>query len=418
MVILVLPSFNDWARYILKRQEEKIDSLKKQVAILEKSNHKLTKLNQQYNTIQQYSLPEGRKLMTEYLPLALQLLLFFCTLIAIAYAFYQALLQKGILKKETKPIKEQETTKPQKVSEQNEAASSSNIPKTTTSHKEIPMSNSRYFFGEVMVTAGPRKQFTTSPAEADIGLGEDVAGFICLKDRIYFWVLDGTSDSDKIDMPHPVNNQKLLSFFSSRLLAQSIGWHIQKVISKQASTSLSAKFVLENAIKQTLENWRGRLNALSTDNKNQLKTVLLDRKNLQCSTTAILGILTIEGDLDICQIGDSKVVTHPTSKQTLMSKGRQFIALGLNELKDIKLSINDFDNTNYQENQSTGIRTVFAMTDGVSVHTEKWLSNFDEFDFSNPSIREKLANQPGTTQDDKAICIIQIREEEINNPTS
>ena len=82
--------------------------------------------------------------------------------------------------------------------------------------------NSKYFFVETMVTAGPRKNFMENAKEGDFGLGEDIAGTLVMRDKVYFWVLDGTSDS-----PILKKNDDKEEYFSSRLLAQTIAWELQ-----------------------------------------------------------------------------------------------------------------------------------------------------------------------------------------------
>ena len=124
------------------------------------------------------------------------------------------------------------------------------------------MKDKRHFFSEVMVTAGPRKKFNTSPLEGDVGLGEDVAGVICFQDSVYFWVLDGTSDADHIDIPHPKETERIVNFFSSRFLAQTIGWQIQNAIQKTVNSNVSARTILELAIKESRKEWEENLTCL------------------------------------------------------------------------------------------------------------------------------------------------------------
>lgn len=272
----------------------------------------------------------------------------------------------------------------------------------------FPSSGDRYFFGEVMVTAGPRKNFTDNPKDGDYGLGEDVAGFICMKEVVYFWVLDGTSNADRINIPHPHKAEQQQELFSSRLLAQTIGWNIQESIKAQGKAIPMAVDILNQAIQLTQHEWQEKLDKLPSQSKADLEKMLRDRKSIHCSTTALLGTLSLNGDLDICLVGDSKVITLPPLKKNMAPKGRLFTAISLDENDKIELVFNPLKDI-HQTCQQLKIHTLIAMTDGISYPAENWLQGLTSIDFSSKNIRSILAHQAANTQDDKAICIIQIK---------
>lgn len=263
-----------------------------------------------------------------------------------------------------------------------------------------------YFFAEVMVTAGPRKNFNEHPAEGDFGVGEDVAGLICKREFMYFWVLDGTSDSEKIKVVHPKRPDQHIELFSSRLLAQTIAWNIQQALRHPEAAAMTTEHILHTAIAETQEEWKEKIEQLSVSSSLSLRELLRQRKNMQCSTTALLGKLSIHGQLEVCQIGDSSVLTHPPLQQTIQSRDRQFALLSLGHLDNIILK---FNSTQSHKIEQDHIHTVLAMTDGMSYHTQNWLKELTNIDFSHPHIRKILVQQRPNTQDDKAICIIQIK---------
>lgn len=270
----------------------------------------------------------------------------------------------------------------------------------------IQNTGSRYFYAEAMLTAGPRKNFDKDAVDGDFGLGEDVSGFIMKNDHVIFWVLDGTSDSERL-FTH--NKQE---YFSSRLLAQSIGWNIQSAIN-EIKTSFNAESLLKHAIETTLKDWNNKIIQLEPNDKRKLLSILTENQTLQCSTTIILGILTIQGDLNVCKVGDSKIIAQRTTNDFIndsqKTTGRQFVMLSLNSLQQPELKYNLFSDLRSQTIYEKNIKTVVAMTDGISNQTETWLKQINNLDFSNQKIRETLIHRKENTTDDKAICIVQIK---------
>ena len=262
----------------------------------------------------------------------------------------------------------------------------------------------KYFFGEVMVTAGPRKDFTNDPSEGDFGLGEDVVGLMTVRNSTYFWILDGTSDSNKI---YTGANKR--EIFSSRLLAQSVGWNIQKVF-KDYPFEANSKLLLLKALEQVEIEWNKRIKGIKESEKKSLIDKLLEVKSMQCSTTILLGNISLDGKLDVCQIGDSKLIATPSPLSPPKSKGRFFANLSLDSDHFLKIVFNDLEDAESLQFTAENIHTVIAMTDGISSNTESWLRVQKDIDFTNTQIREVLASRKENTQDDKAICIIQIKD--------
>ena len=261
-----------------------------------------------------------------------------------------------------------------------------------------------------MVTAGPRKNFSQDAIEGDYGLGEDAAGLIIRQDKAFFWVLDGTSDSDQLTKPLTSGDARQEEIFSSRLLAQSIGWNLQQVI-QHLPRQFTALDLLKQAIQSAERDWQAKINSVVRSGAEAIGPVMeaLQSKNgiLQCSTTVIFGILDLKGRLDVCRVGDSKLVTWPGKNDFPKSTGRQFVTLQQKE-NDIALSFNDFADLRSQHFQLEGIKTLIAMTDGISPQMETWLQN-SELDFSDRKTREIIAHFKQKTYDDKAMCIIQIK---------
>lgn len=260
---------------------------------------------------------------------------------------------------------------------------------------------SKYFFVETMMTAGPRKSFPENAIEGDFGLGEDVAGALVQSDKVYFWVLDGTSDSPVLKM----NNNKE-EYFSSRLLAQSIAWELHDECSKWPEKK--SILMLKEAIEATQVDWRSRIESLSETDKEALIKKLNIYQNIMCSTTVVFGSLDINGNLDVCRIGDSRIVTKPPHNKE--DKAGRVFAILIDNGDHFELSFSPFEDAKCQSIEMEGVETIIAMSDGVSKLAEKWLNVITKLDFSDIKIRRTMAQMQHSTCDDKSMCIIQIKQ--------
>jgi len=261
--------------------------------------------------------------------------------------------------------------------------------------------NQKYFYTEIMSTAGPRKNFIEDAQDGDYGLGEDVAGCFTRKNKTYFWLLDGTSDNPIFKT---ADGNEL---FSSRLLAQEVAWHIQKILWHNNNDELSSEDILKLSFQDVQKNWNEKFEKLSGDDRQILLDILKDKKQMIVSTTVIFGIIDLDGNLDVSQIGDSNIVTSP-AKEFDENTGRLFvIACRTEEDESIKIDLNSFEDTRCLHFKHENIKSVIVASDGISKNTIKWLK-FAPFDFREENIRKTISAIEHKTYDDKAMCIIQI----------
>lgn len=260
----------------------------------------------------------------------------------------------------------------------------------------------KFFYTEIMSTAGPRKDFKEDAHEGDYDLGEDVVGCFTKKDKTYFWLLDGTSDNPIVKT---IDGTEL---FSSRLLAQEAAWHIQKILwddhPKEMSSSID---ILELSFQEIQKNWNEKFNKLSESDKQALLDILKEKKQMVVSSTVIFGIMNLEGDLDISRIGDSYIITNPVHEFE-ENTGRLFvIAFSTEDNESIKIAINSFEDTRCQHFERKNINTLIIASDGISKNTIRWL-NIKPIEIRNESLRKTISAIKQKTCDDKAMCIIQI----------
>lgn len=264
----------------------------------------------------------------------------------------------------------------------------------------IENSNCKFFFTEIMSTAGPRKNFQEDARDGDYDLGEDVVGCVVKKDVAFFWVLDGTSDS-----PIFLTTDKK-EVISSRLLAQDIGWILQSYIWDKRN-SLNPEEALRVCFYTIVEDWQNKLNNLNDSEKHRLFEVLLQKKSMTVSSTAIFGKISINGTLNISQIGDSFIVTNPTIN-TPNLRGRFFLVIKANiDEKAFTVESNPFEDTRCNTIILDNVQTIVVGTDGVSQNTQKWLQ-LKSADFTDPVFRKTISAIKHGTCDDKALCVIQI----------
>jgi len=266
----------------------------------------------------------------------------------------------------------------------------------TTKSKDL------YFYSELMVTAGPRKNFEEDANDGDFDLGEDFTGCFIKKDKAFFWLLDGTSDSTIL------KDSEKKEYFSSRLLAQELGWHIQNAIWSKSLDDFNSRTVLENAFNHIKENWQRRIDELLETDKESLAKKVEEKAQLFVSTTVILGMLTIGGFLDVSQVGDSAIAVNPENIFP-ENKGRFFVIIK-NENGKIAVttsSDNSFEDTRCQTEKLENIESIVLASDGISKNTLAWLK-IRKPDFRNPSFRKTISAIRQGTCDDKALCVIQI----------
>lgn len=255
----------------------------------------------------------------------------------------------------------------------------------------------RFFFTEIMSTAGPRKNFQDDARQGDYDLGEDVVGCFVRNNKAFFWLLDGTSDCPIL------KTEDGKELFSSRLLAQEMAWNIQQIIWREKDVNSSLN-VLQESISNLAEDWRKKL----VDLKESDKTDIIAKNSMRIeSTTVIFGIMDIDGSIDISAIGDSVVITNPNHNEG-ENRGRLFAILRKDdELEKVDLKFNPFEDTRCNTFIKNDISSVLLVSDGVSQNTIKWL-NLKPADFTDVNFRKTISSIKQGTCDDKALCIIQI----------
>ena len=265
----------------------------------------------------------------------------------------------------------------------------------------LTKSDKKYFYTEIMSTAGPRKNFDVDARDGDFDLGEDVVGCIIRKDTAYFWLLDGTSDN-------PIFKAKDgKEIFSSRMLAQEIAWNIQNIIWNKEKSNFSSSEVLKEAFGSIQISWEEKLNALDNDDKTRIAELLSTKNKLVVSSTVIFGSVNTCGHIDVSQIGDSYVITNPTHQEP-ENKGRFFVILKMNQDQNkLEIEMNSFEDTRCHSFNLDGISTIVLASDGLSQNTIKWL-NMKPADFTNSTFRKTISAIKQGTCDDKALCVIQI----------
>jgi hypothetical protein len=251
-----------------------------------------------------------------------------------------------------------------------------------------------------MTSAGPRKS-------EEGGLGEDVTGMLVREDFACFWIFDGVSDN------HILKNETG-EYFSSRLLAQSIAWAMQTQLSNINGEGFDLKITFEKACEMALESLQEKINKLTSTEKANLITMIRNREIPTIATTALVGLLSKQGDLKIYRIGVDKFVALPQGKLVDPKKDGSIvdrIAFALDMDKTGQLTVKATPiNDHAQYFQSlNNVTTVIGATDGISNTLLNWLKAQKNLDFANPTVRKMVANNRDQTHDDKSLCIIQIK---------
>ena len=274
---------------------------------------------------------------------------------------------------------------------------------------EKPKTDS-YFVCEIMMTAGPRKKFM-SEANADKDLGEDVCGFVSNTKEVWLWLLDGTSDSHcLID---PVRKRE---YFSSRLLAQCIADKLRKSLTEKATDAMDEIIAL--AVQEVKLDWQETIYQLPEEERVDLKKNIEDKKFPECSTTLLIGKLSINGDFTAYRSGDSKMFLFSTSSQNGISfvetpldqkneqsNDRIFFRLQLDENGKFDILFNKALNETIRKKN---IHTIISFSDGIGVNTEQLLK--EEYKNGPDKARKEIMYHLQGTGDDKSICFIEIKQ--------
>lgn len=268
--------------------------------------------------------------------------------------------------------------------------------------------NKPYFICEAMMTAGPRKD-----DNADVDLGEDVCGFIYKENEVLIWILDGTSYSAR-----SLNWDKdTREYFSGRLLAQCIADKLRKNFTENVVEPLNE--IIKKIIQEVISEWQKTIDTLPPDKSKLLKEYVEEYKSVQCSTTILIGKLSIEGDFTAYRSGDSKMLLFAASSPDKIglvetsleeknegSDDRIFFAL---ELKNGSVHINsNNDKLQYETITEKNINAVISYSDGIGTKTAYFLKQ--EYKNDPGKARKEIAYHLQETQDDKSICFIEIKQ--------
>ncbi|QNF34719.1 protein phosphatase 2C domain-containing protein [Adhaeribacter swui] len=276
-----------------------------------------------------------------------------------------------------------------------------------------------YFFTELLLTAGPRKKYMSDP-EADKDLGEDVCGFVALRDQLLLWVLDGTSDQYCLRHPHSKKE-----YFSSRLLAQSVANKLRIAYAQVATLALDKW--LSQAVAEVKEDWLQSVQALPLEEQEILRTNILNKNIPECATTILFGTLTLTGHLVAYRSGDCKMVLytrHPPNQLAVLetslhqknesSNDRLFFRLVLDAAGGFEILHNS---PRFEIVEQDQVCALAAFSDGIGPETETHLQALSGKTLD--TIRQDLIYQLQGTDDDKVICFVEIREwPEINSNKS
>ncbi len=268
----------------------------------------------------------------------------------------------------------------------------------------IPADGINYFESEVLVSAGPRK---ARGEETD--LGEDVCGLVTISNKTFFWLMDGTSDG--VVLRNPSNGYE---YFSSRLLAQSIA--IKARARAAEFETNSPQPLMANVMNDVRADWLLTMAHLPEQEKSFLMNNIKNGKKISCSTTVLLGSLSLSGELTTCRTGDSTLLLfgNDNGKLTLLpsSLNREkavtglgtYLVLSLDASGKLDLTIVE---TTYETIREQNVKAIIGFSDGLNSRFEKRLS--DLFTKDSRIARKDLVLQPQDLGDDMSFYMVEIK---------
>ncbi len=269
-----------------------------------------------------------------------------------------------------------------------EGASISNL-KDSIRDKEL--STSTFINAQILVSAGPRKE-----KENDTELGEDACGIMHTSTGIYFWILDGTSDS-------PGLYYQKTHVFSSRILAQQMSSSIKSTLSNSAGSSIDLRAVLSASVEDTKNSLLERVKNASPEISQKIEDGIKKSIYYFCSTTVLLGFYSIQGDLFYLNLGDSEVKPFSTpdndEKSWLIepntNPSRLFISINFED-NELILKTNKFEEK-IVEDCIRDVDSLAAYSDGVKTLQSE----------TTPNRLADISFQYQNTYDDKCLIILE-----------
>lgn len=266
----------------------------------------------------------------------------------------------------------------------------------------------KYFLSEIMMTAGPRKP--TNDRNHDGDLGEDVCGFLGAGEEILVWLLDGASQNTCL---REAKTQK--EYFSSRLLAQSIARKLKSRFADREMETFDKTII--TILSEVKSDWLESIAALSEPEKNDLKGKLKEGSVPQCSTNALIGRLTLSGELNVYRTGDLKMYIYSSSGDQktwidtpLTTKNKNswdwvFFTMILTDDDEFDIKYNK---PLFEIVSQRNVQTIIGFSDGVGKLTQGELKN--KYPVNADAARNEIIHQLQGTGDDKSLYIIEIKE--------
>lgn len=257
----------------------------------------------------------------------------------------------------------------------------------------------RYFDCKIRMTAGPRKY---SVGENTRELGEDVAGIRIVKDVLYFYVLDGTTDENRLSRP-----DKAEDLFSSRLFA--VKWADALLDSLDLPLG---EILLSNTLDKVQADFKKDFDTLKEKEEvyEQLKQKITDLKQIDVSTTLLLGKLTLDGTLEVLAMHDGFLILQPQPESVpQVPPGRVFIRLTYDPTKDTFDFIPIITPDKVEKNTFEGVSKIFCGTDGISKPIRFWLEH-NAAHLPETKTEQTLQYARHKTDDDMCLIELSIKE--------
>jgi hypothetical protein len=276
------------------------------------------------------------------------------------------------------------------------AATTTLVTTTVTKRKNTHLSSpsNKYFLGEVLVAAGPRK-------EVEGELGEDIAGMLVKDQYIAFWVLDGMSNQSRIY--NPVAKREV---YSSRMLAMRLAEQFQLICRKEILDGNQIGSYLRDALKKTVDIIGDEI--AQEPLQSLLRQAEKDGQDLQIATTATFGLLNSSGQLYVCKIGDDSFITE--NGKTPPKHRASIFCNAVETNGQYIVQLTDISSNKYEVYLENNVWTVMASSDGLVDAAYQEMINYNRKSRFTDDQIQQFKHYHHQNPDDKALCLIQIIE--------
>ena len=260
--------------------------------------------------------------------------------------------------------------------------------------------SNKFICSQIMMANGPRKE------RVENEIGEDCGGVISYYNKGYGWIIDGTSEEQKIKIFSEEYNE-YTQIFSSRYLAKLLSSTLQELLTPQSNIL----WVFEEVLKEVQIILQKGVSNLHEPQKEKLKEIIKNGRVIISSVTFSLASLDFNMNANLIRIGDTNAFflndkgdLLPINKKDAASSRLTYNIKIIQDELSVRFTIPNFDSFTGEN-----IKMITHFSDGFSKNS-KILFNALEDIKNLRDVKCEILKYFEKTNDDKSINLISLNE--------